>query len=331
MASDLGQRARALAEEASAVFASQQSKQQKLDLAKELLAAAKALEAASNAVLDQYDCKAMLESGTYWSDWNSLRPFLLACIPHLAVSSPLRVLPHELVRHIAQLAHRPRLGLQFEQLAPGSGWFLANDATTAHLVRTHSLRPFPAAMPRLRVPCGAGFQYLEIDLMPHFGSIVHIGDSEFHFAVPDHGPKELLCVYHADLGESALHISAFEGFHHSSPNTLELLIDRDAGAVRLGLNGVAGPELQLGDFGRDGLEIRMDGEWPETVWDYLPDGSAKERQLRTTSDDGRESCGNCVTVRTPRAVPAHLCVRDLSHDHGLCSGCELCEDLDLFA
>ena len=287
--------------------------------------AAKALEATSNAVLDQYDCKAMLESGTYWSDWNSLRPFLLACIPHLAVSSPLRVLPHELVRHIAQLAHRPRLGLQFEQLAPGSGWFLANDATTAHLVQTHSLRPSPAAMPRLRVPCGAGFQYLEIDLMPHFGSFVHIGDSEFHFAVPDtysiNGAGELLCVYHADLGESARHISAFDGFHHSSPNTLELLIDRDAGAVRLGLNGVAGPELQLGDFGPGGLEICMGGEWPETVWE----------PRHTTSDDGRESCGNCVTVRTPRAVPAHLCARDLSHDHGLCSGCALCEDLDLWS
>merc|ERR1712224_601677 len=127
--------------------------------------------------------------------------------------------------------------------------------------------------------------------MPHFGSIVHIGDSEPHFAVDDNG-AELLCVYTAD-GESAGHISAFEGFHHSLPNTLELLNDRDAGAVRLGLNGVAGPELQLGDFGPGGLGIRMAGDWPETVWEFLPDGAMERRvNRRMTSDDGRESCGN---------------------------------------
>ena len=45
--------------------------------------------------------------------------------------------------------------------------------------------------------------------------------------------------------------------------TLGLLVDLSAGFVTFRLNGVNGPRVPLGEGWQDGVEVRLDGSWPD--------------------------------------------------------------------
>ena len=63
-----------------------------------LVALAALLPDSMSTYLDPVSSADALAKGCYWTDWTTLRPFLMASIPRLSAGSPLRHLPNELLQ-----------------------------------------------------------------------------------------------------------------------------------------------------------------------------------------------------------------------------------------
>ena len=258
------------------------------------------------------DASALLASGRYWSEWAELRLFLMAAIPRLAAGSPLRFLPTELLRQIAQLAHRPRSCPVFVLDSESMWlWRLSDDAQTACRVLTGNVENDESPPPLLRIPRSADdYVYVVLELIPHFGSHLYIQGVRLFFEVDTHASDNKNEKVTVD-GE---HVSAWDNWNWGAPNTIAILFHGDS--ARVALNDAVGPLLFLD--GGEGYEIRFAGDWPCT-FSTIDEGGSRERDC-------------FVSVKAPKVVPASMCEDGLEHSHGYCSSsdCVFCIDNEYY-
>ena len=261
--------------------------------------------------LDPVSSMDALSRRCYWTDWTTLRSFLMASIPRLAASSPLRHLPNELLQRIAQLAHCKRVPPKLDASTVAEPWFTSTDGLTTYLGESEG--GFEVA-PVFRMPRGSGFQYVTVEIIPWYGTELSVGTCEIYFTTDSDNPGENDFVL-VD-GE---HVPAWDGFRWSGVNQFDLLFNLDTGTVRLACNQVRGPEVQLHGEWWEGVDI--DGSsWPE---EYHPEDDESDDY------DGRTYCSK-LSVCVPDTVPAYLFAGGLDADESdhFCHrhDCPICTD-----
>jgi len=245
--------------------------------------------------LDPVTSADALAKRCYWTDWTTLRPFLMASIPRLAASSPLRHLPNELLQRIAQLAHCKRIRPKLDAATIDEPWFTSTDGLTAYL----GDEPGGFDMtPVFHMPRGSGFQYVTVEIIPWYGTELTIGTCAIYFTTDSEKPGEDdFVLVNGD------HVPAWDGFAWAGVNRIDLLFNLDTGTVRLACNQVRGPEVQLHGDWREGVDI--DGSsWPD---EYHPEDDE-------TDDYNGRAYVSKLSFCVPDTVPAYLCAGGLDVD-----------------
>ena len=270
--------------------------------------------------LDPVSTADALAKSCYWSDWTALRPFLMASVQRLSASSLLRHLPTELLQRIAQLAYCPRLRPKLTGF--DEPWFLSADESTAFLSTTFD-HGFSITDQVLQMPPGSGIQYLEIELIPWLGTQLSICSVVIEFATDENGADDVVLVY-------GYHVADWT-FTWSGLNTFGLLLNLDAGTVRLSCNGVRGPEKELGGQWQKGVAITLGDNLPDTQ--FYPEHD--DEGVLPDDKSGGRAYSSKLAFSVPEAIPAFLSAGgfavDLAEYDCRNAGCSYCADQEAVA
>ena len=297
-------------------------------------------------VMPEQTATELLNRGLYWTDWARLRLVIMAAaLPRLVASSPLGILPPDLIQHIAMLAHRPRVQATFSidtdkadegganlRVSHGQlvAWRRIIRDDRYHLYRIVEFYD-PSGL-YLSVG-GRGIQYVEIEFTDvWYNSGFKIGGTTMTFEQPG-DPNEIehddVAEYIVTLAEDGLtwyegqHVSAWDEWNYNGKNAVGLLLDMDAGRVRWILNGIPGPVTNLSPGFEDGIKMLPRLEASPAFAD-----SALDDPANPDADHDGEWRKFGVVKPCPSFPSEWL---DLADDHGHCrgatGGCPTCRAL----